>query len=205
MKKRILSTLLALCMVLALLPSEMARADIKYINSRTDLEAWINGDITYGPIRGDTFAWELQGAQTPPILEIPAERPLTVEGNWEIPSDVTIINRGMAQLRAASSITVNGTWRNVRNGIRSDGQSNLVVNGTFIADGSLAELCNTTVSSGAAISVINGLMDNIMTKIPAMVATEVISVVMLCPRLCPSVSTSLVIRDRISPTVLDSK
>ena len=44
MKKRILSTLLALCMVLALLPSEMARADIKYINSRTDLEAWINGD-----------------------------------------------------------------------------------------------------------------------------------------------------------------
>ena len=156
MKKRILSTLLALCMVLALLPSEMARADIKYINSRTDLEAWINGDITYGPIRGDTFAWELQGAQTPPILEIPAERPLTVEGNWEIPSDVTIINRGMAQLRAASSITVNGTWRNVRNGIRSDGQSNLVVNGTFIADGSLAELCNTTVSSGAAISVING-------------------------------------------------
>ena len=156
MEKRILSTLLALCMVLALLPSEMARADIKYINSRTDLEAWINGDITYGPIRGDTFAWELQGAQTPPILEIPAERPLTVEGNWEIPSDVTIINRGMAQLRAASSITVNGTWRNVRNGIRSDGQSNLVVNGTFIADGSLAELCNTTVSSGAAISVING-------------------------------------------------
>ena len=39
MEKRILSTLLALCMVLALLPSEMARADIKYINSRTDLEA----------------------------------------------------------------------------------------------------------------------------------------------------------------------
>ena len=44
MKKRILSTLLALCMALALLPPEVARADNKYINSRTDLEAWINGD-----------------------------------------------------------------------------------------------------------------------------------------------------------------
>lgn len=156
MKKRILSTLLALCMALALLPPEVARADSKYINSRTDLEAWINGDTTYGPIRGDTFNWELQDAQTPPILETPAERPLTVEGNWEIPSGVTIVNCGMAQLYAASSITVNGTWHNVRNGIRSDGQSNLIVNGTFIADGSLTELCNTTVSSGAEISVIHG-------------------------------------------------
>ena len=156
MKKRILSTLLALCMALALLPPEVARADNKYINSRTDLEAWINGDTTYGPIRGDTFNWELQDAQTPPILETPAERPLTVDGNWEIPSGVTIVNHGMAQLYAASSITVNGTWRNVRNGIRSDGQGNLIVNGAFIADGSLTELCNTTVNSGRSSSLYDG-------------------------------------------------
>ena len=56
-----------------------------------------------------------------------------------------------------------------------------------------------------AISVIRGLMDSIMIRMPTMVATEVIRVVMLCPRLWPKVSTSLVIRDSTSPTVRDSK
>lgn len=56
-----------------------------------------------------------------------------------------------------------------------------------------------------AIKVIRGLMLSIMIRTPIMVVMEVISCVMLWFRLCPSVSTSLVIRERTSPTVLLSK
>lgn len=50
-----------------------------------------------------------------------------------------------------------------------------------------------------AISVISGEMRSIMTSTPTIVATEVMIWVMLWFRLCPSVSTSLVMRDSTSP------
>jgi len=56
-----------------------------------------------------------------------------------------------------------------------------------------------------AIRVIRGLILSIMISTPTMVVREVISWVTLWLRLCPSVSTSLVIRDSTSPTVLLSK
>ena len=56
-----------------------------------------------------------------------------------------------------------------------------------------------------AIRVIFGLMDSIMTSTPIMVVTLVMSWVMLWFRLWPMVSTSLVMRERTSPTVRDSK
>ena len=57
----------------------------------------------------------------------------------------------------------------------------------------------------SAIRVIRGLMESIITSTPMMVVRDVISVVMLWLKFCPMVSTSLVIRERISPTVRDSK
>ena len=57
----------------------------------------------------------------------------------------------------------------------------------------------------SAISVIRGLMESIITSTPIIVVTDVMSVVMLWLKLCPSVSTSLVMRDSTSPTVFDSK
>ena len=56
-----------------------------------------------------------------------------------------------------------------------------------------------------AIRVISGLMLSIMMSTPIMVVTEVMSWVMLWFRLCPRVSTSLVMRESTSPTVLLSK
>ena len=55
------------------------------------------------------------------------------------------------------------------------------------------------------ISVIRGDIDSIMTSTPISVQTEVISCVIDWFRDCPSVSTSFVILDNTSPTVLDSK
>ena len=56
-----------------------------------------------------------------------------------------------------------------------------------------------------AIRVMRGLMESIITSTPIMVVTLVISWVMLWFRLCPSVSTSLVMRESTSPTVRFSK
>ena len=57
----------------------------------------------------------------------------------------------------------------------------------------------------SAMTVIRGLMLSIITSTPRMVVTEVITWVALWFRLCPSVSTSLVMRERISPCVMRSK
>ncbi len=56
-----------------------------------------------------------------------------------------------------------------------------------------------------AMSVISGLMLSIMTKTPIRVVAAVMICVTLWFKLWPSVSTSLVMRERTSPTVLDSK
>ena len=53
--------------------------------------------------------------------------------------------------------------------------------------------------------VIRGLMVSIMMNTPMIMVTEVMSWVMLWFRLWPMVSTSLVMRERTSPTVRDSK
>ena len=55
------------------------------------------------------------------------------------------------------------------------------------------------------ISVMSGEIDSIMTSVPTKVATDVIICVILWFKLCPSVSTSFVIRESTSPYVLDSK
>ena len=55
------------------------------------------------------------------------------------------------------------------------------------------------------ISVIRGEMDSIMISTPTSVQTEAISCVTDWLRDCPIISTSLVMRDNTSPTVLDSK
>ena len=55
------------------------------------------------------------------------------------------------------------------------------------------------------ISVMSGLMVSIMTSTPMMVVTDVMSWVMPWLRLWPSVSTSLVMRDKVSPTLVRSK
>ena len=57
----------------------------------------------------------------------------------------------------------------------------------------------------SAISVIIGLIDSIIINTPIIVAIEVINWVTLWFKLCPSVSTSFVILESTSPTVLDSK
>ncbi len=54
-------------------------------------------------------------------------------------------------------------------------------------------------------SVMSGLMVSIMTSTPTMVVTDVMSCVTPWFRLCPSVSTSLVMRESVSPTELRSK
>ena len=51
----------------------------------------------------------------------------------------------------------------------------------------------------SAISVISGEIFSIITSTPTMVATEVMIWVMLWFRLCPRVSTSLVMRESTSP------
>ena len=56
-----------------------------------------------------------------------------------------------------------------------------------------------------AINVIRGLIVSIIINTPIIVVTDVINIVTLWFRLCPNVSTSLVIRDNTSPTVRDSK
>ena len=55
------------------------------------------------------------------------------------------------------------------------------------------------------ISVSSGLMVSIMTRMPTMVTTEVMSCVRLCCRVPAMLSTSLVTRLRISPWVRPSK
>ena len=55
------------------------------------------------------------------------------------------------------------------------------------------------------ISVMSGLMDSIMMSTPTMVVTDVMSWVTPWFRLWPSVSTSFVMRDRVSPTLVRSK
>ena len=55
------------------------------------------------------------------------------------------------------------------------------------------------------MTVMSGLMESIIMSTPIIIVTEVISCVMLWFKLCPSVSTSFVIRESTSPTVLDSK
>lgn len=56
-----------------------------------------------------------------------------------------------------------------------------------------------------AISVMTGLMESIMIRIPIIVATEVINWVKLCWRVVEMVSISLVTRLNISPWVRPSK
>ena len=56
-----------------------------------------------------------------------------------------------------------------------------------------------------AITVISGLMLSIMISTPMIVVTEVITCVALWFKLMLRVSTSLVMRDRISPWVILSK
>ena len=55
------------------------------------------------------------------------------------------------------------------------------------------------------MSVISGLIVIIIMNTPISVVTDVMSVVILWLRLIPKVSTSLVILESTSPTVLDSK
>ena len=55
------------------------------------------------------------------------------------------------------------------------------------------------------MSVMSGLIESIMTNTPTMVVIEVMSCVTPWLRLWPSVSTSLVMRESVSPTELRSK
>ena len=55
------------------------------------------------------------------------------------------------------------------------------------------------------ISVMTQLIDSIMTTTPTTVTREVTSCVTPWLRLCPSVSTSLVMRERVSPVEFLSK
>ena len=57
----------------------------------------------------------------------------------------------------------------------------------------------------SAISVMSGEIVSIIYRTPMMVAVEVMSCVTLWLRLCPRVSTSLVMRESTSPTVFFSK
>ena len=59
--------------------------------------------------------------------------------------------------------------------------------------------------TSSAISVISTLMDSIMTSTPIMVVALVMSCVTPWLRLCPSVSTSLVMRESTSPVLVRSK
>ena len=66
----------------------------------------------------------------------------------------------------------------------------------------------SSAASGTVTSAINassGEMTNIITSTPTTVSTEIMSWLMVCCRVCATLSMSLVTRDRISPRDLESK
>ena len=64
---------------------------------------------------------------------------------------------------------------------------------------------NDTGRMSTVMPVSSGLMVSIMITTPTMVVAEVMSCVTPWLRLCPSVSTSLVMRESVSPVELRSK
>ena len=178
MKRRMLSMLLAMCLLLTLLPVTAMASPIEdtygvTVSSVSDLEEIMNDPETanHDDIWVDTenFLWDC-GDDKVVIIDFLSNETtdyrdfsLNLMGSWTIPADITVIcyeNIYYPDYPSDASITINGTWiAKDRSYFNADSYTNnkMVINGSFTgSDKSSTSLEDVQVTLNGTFCALNG-------------------------------------------------